>query len=161
MQFLKNLLKGFAGWASPSELPQQPQPHETLARFLFSDQHFAETKGIVKAKAFLPDIRGETSVFRILALHEPEVWRIGNEIRAELPKARGDILVNLVLRSSLRVDPATEEHERHAVITGWPSEKHQKLAVATQLSSQATLRMLPRKPTGLFSYICARMFGRD
>lgn len=144
MQFLKNLLKRFVDSVSRFKLAQDPQPDELLSRFLFSDQHFAETKGLVKAKAFLPDVRGETSVFRVSALGEGEIWRIGNSIREEPAKARGDLVTEVVQRNGLRVDPATDEHERHAVIIGWPDEKYQRLAVAAQLSSQTTLRMPPR-----------------
>lgn len=146
IRFLKSFWRRFAGWATPSRFSIDPQAYEPLSRFIFSSEHFAETKALVKPKAFLPDQRGETSVFRVLELSESEIWRIGSAIRTEPARARGDVLASVAQKNGLRVEPAPEEHVRHAVIVGWPAEKHEKLAVATQLSKEATLRLPPRPP---------------
>ena len=141
MRFLARLLRRFGGSASPADLPSVVQSSEPLTRFIFSSDHFAATKGVVKARAFLPDKSGETSVFRIEALSNEEIWRIGNGIRPEQAKARGDIAANAVYGTGLSIHPATADHPRHAVIVGWPAEKDKKLMLATLLSQYAVLRL--------------------
>src|SRR5262245_23958928 len=112
MRYLCQLLKRFVGWAyTPRrDLAEHVEDHEPLARFIFSSEHFAETKGLVKAKAFLPDQAGETSVFRTLALNAGQIWAIGNSIRKERAKAYGNINTAVVRRAGLEVNPATEDH---------------------------------------------------
>ena len=141
IQFLCRLLKPFFGSGSKSDLPRVVGEDEPLARFIFSSEHFAETKGLVKPKAFLPDGRGETSVFRVISLSSSEIWNIGNGIRAEHAKACARIATRAVRHAGLQVDAAPEDHPRHAVIVGWPSEKHRKLMVALLLSNAATLQV--------------------
>ena len=141
IRFLKQLLTRFAGWALQPKLRGDVQSHEPLTRFIFSREHFAETKGLVKPKAFLPDQNGETSVFRTAALSSDAIWAIGNAIRGEKAKARGDLATAVVQRIGLRINPATEEHPKHAVIVGWPAEKDKKLMMATLLSKETTLRV--------------------
>jgi len=141
IRFLRQLLRRFVGSASKPSLPSSVQSDELLGRFLFSREHFAETKGLVKPKGFLPDKDGETSVFRITDLADDAIWTIGNAIRPEKAKARGDVITNIVRRANLRVEPATQDHPRHAVIVGWPEPKHEKLMLATLLSKDATLHI--------------------
>jgi len=127
----------------PFRLSPNIADHESLTRFLFSGEHFAETKGLVKWKAFIPDERGETSVFRLAGAKDREIWQIGNSIRTIPTKARGDFLSSFAHQVGLNVKPAIEEHPRHAVMSNWPVEKHLRLHIATQLSSKTTLRMPP------------------
>jgi hypothetical protein len=124
-----------------SDLPNIVEEREPLARFIFSREHFAETKGVVKPKAFLPDPGGETSVFRTLSLSSGQVWDIGNGIRNEKAKAYAKIGTGAVRRVGLLVNSAIEDHPRHAVIVGWPPEKDRKLILALQLSSEASLHI--------------------
>jgi hypothetical protein len=141
IRFLKRLLRRFVGSASGGNLASTVEPRELLARFFFSREDFVETKALVKPKAFLPDKTGETSVFRITALSSEAVWSIGHSIRDVRAKARGDLLHSVVQRIGLRVDPAPEEHPRHAVIVGWPEQKHDRLMLATLLSKEAVLHV--------------------
>lgn len=141
MQSLYQLLKRFVGWVSKSDLSGTVQDHEPLARFIFSGEHFAETKGIVKPKAFLPDPLGETSVFRILSLSAAQIWNIGNSIRKERAKAYGRIGTDVIRRVGLHINAAIEDHPRHAVIVGWPIEKDRRLMLALQLSKDTSLHV--------------------
>jgi hypothetical protein len=141
IQFLYRLLRLFIGSDSGSELPATVEAHEPLTRFIFSSEHFAHTKGIVKPKAFLPDGDGETSVFRVSSLGAEQIWEIGNKVRNEKAKARGSVLTNMVRRIGLQVNGAPEEHPRHAIIVGWPREKHAKLMLAVELSKKASLHV--------------------
>jgi hypothetical protein len=139
IRFLYRFLKLFTGSDRRSELPRAVDAREPLTRFIFSSEHFAQTKGLVKPKAFLPDGNGETSVFRVSSLRQEEVWEIGNKIRSEKAKARGSIVTNVVRGVGLQVNSAPEEHPRHAIIAGWPREKDGKLMLAVELSKKATL----------------------
>lgn len=139
IQSLCRLLKRFVGSVFKSELAASIEDHEPVARFIFSGEHFATSKGLVKPKAFLPDPGGETSVFRIFSLSSHNIWSIGNSIRADKAKAYGKVMTAIVRRTGLQVNAAAEEHSRHAVITGWPIEKDRKLMLALQLSKAASL----------------------
>jgi hypothetical protein len=143
MQFLCRLSRRFADWVFKSRrvLSSKVEDHEPLARFIFSGEHFAQTKGLVKPKAFLPDPTGETSVFRTFSLSAQQIWAIGNSIRSEKSKAYGNINAAAVRSIGLSINPATEDHPRHAVIVDWPQEKDKKLSLALQLSRDASLHV--------------------
>jgi len=141
IRYLYQLLKRFAGWAFRSDVAATVEGHEPLARFIYSSGHFAETKGIVKLQAFLPDPTGETSVFRTLSLTPQQIWGIGNRIRTEKAKAYGKVLTDAVLRVGLQVNAAVEDHPRHAVIVGWPHQKDRRLMLALQLSKDSSLHV--------------------
>src|SRR5438132_14365788 len=139
IRFLYRLLRLFIGSDSDSELPATVDVHEPLTRFIFSSEHFAQTKGVVKPKAFLPDGNGETSVFRVSSLGPEQIWEIGNKIRKERAKARGTVVTGTVRRIGLQVNRAPEEHPRHALIMGWPREKHATLMLPAELSKKASV----------------------
>ena len=141
IRFLCQLLRRLGGLVFSSDLPYIVEGREPLARFIFSSEHFAETKGVVKPKAFLPDSGGETSVFRTLSLSAGQIWGIGNGIRNERAKAYARVGTAAVRRVGLLVNSAIEDHPRHAVIVGWPAEKDGKLILALQLSSEASLHL--------------------
>ncbi len=144
IRFLKQFLRRFIGSDLEPKLPVVVQPQELIARFIFSREHFAETLGLVKAKAFLPNKNGEvfeTSVFRITTLSNDAIWEIGNKIRTEKVKARGEVIHSAIQRIGLRVESAPEDHPRHAVIVGWSGTKHEMLMLATLLSKEASLHV--------------------
>ncbi len=139
IRFLKLLFRRFEGSGLDDKLSIIVQPNESLTRFMFSRDDFAEMKGVVKARAFFPDNRGETSVFRTAKLSHEAIWEIGNKIREESLKARGELLCAVPREIGLRVEAATEDHPRHAVIVGWPAEKHEMKMLTARLSAAATL----------------------
>lgn len=141
IRFLKQFWRRFVGFRREPDLPVTIGTLEVTTRFLFSREHFAETKRMVKARAFLPDQRDETSVFRITDMTNDAIWTIGNEIRGESAKARGDLLVSVVQKAGLKIRAAPEDHPRHAVIVNWPTEKHDRLMAATLLSKETTLQV--------------------
>ena len=146
IQFLKRLL----GFSAESPSPSSPQnflilDRESLARFLFSDKHFARTTGRVKRHAFSPRESMRLSVFQITGLHDDEIWRLGRETvaepRGQSPRARADITATVVRAQSLDVVSAPDTHPRHAHIVGWPQEKEKILAIALELANKATLKL--------------------
>lgn len=139
IRFLKQFWRLFVGSRREPDLSTTIASHEITTRFLFSREHFAETKGLVKPKAFLPDVRGETSVFRVTAMTNDAIWAIGNAIRGESAKARGDLVASVIQKAGLKIVAAPEDHPRHGVIVGWPTEKHAQLMAATLLSKETTL----------------------
>src|SRR5262245_56463167 len=140
LQRLLGILRGLISRRSRS-IAVEVAPSEPLARFLFESSKYSVAKGSVSPRAFLPDTRGETSVFRIAGLLEGEVWSVGRKIR-ELPAvARADIAASSVTAQALRVIPETSDFENHAVIVDWPTEKHAKLMKATLLAQASILRL--------------------
>lgn len=149
IRYLKRLLRRFVDSGTSTDLSANPAAEEQLARFIFSSGHYAIDPPVVRAKAFMPDKRGETSVHRIADLADAAIWQLGDSIRRnsfgafEQSKARGDVLTSSAISNGLRVEAAPEDHPRHAVIVGWPNVKHEQQAIALQLSKAASLRVHP------------------
>ena len=89
---------------------------------------------------------GQTSVFRTSGLTERAIWLLGRN-QLGLPPGRrihgrGDVEASNIRLVTLRVEPETSTHPRHANILGWPSEEEQQKILALQLALKATLRIL-------------------
>lgn len=142
MRFLTRLLRAFAGSGSKSKVPATVGENEPLTRYLFLKDHVHPKKRMVLPRGFLPDLRGETSICRTLGLSENEIWNIGKRIRRDPVLARADFLAATVFRLKLRVDAAPEkDYKQHAVIVGWPAEKHARKMLAVEMSQAATLQL--------------------
>ena len=119
---------------------------DPLARFIFSEHHFAATTGRVKHQAFLPRPDGSTSVFAIRSLPESDIWELGQVFVATPGKrtlrARADAAVRDVLAASLEV-VLDNTPPRHASIAGWPAEKSAQKVRAEELAARATLKLAP------------------
>jgi hypothetical protein len=118
-------------------------PQEPLARFLCSSSWFVRLSARVKYSAFMP-FHGATSVFRISALRDPEVWEIGERLVAG-PTGRhlhghAALRVTHVVRAELMLAP-DDRPPRHANIVGWPAEKGAQRFLAEQLAGEAELRL--------------------
>lgn len=138
-----------SGAVLPSGLSCFPQPEETLARALFSDNQF-NTKG-PKYSAFLPSATDKTSVFR-------QCDRDANLLRAaceaaglghgKSAKCVAITTVANVLTQKLCVDPS-EPPPRHADIVNWPTnpdpekQKADRRAIALELAASARLEPTP------------------
>jgi len=101
----------------------------------------------VKYAAFMPP-KGETevSVFRIDTLTLQEIWETGEMVGAVSERklqARGDLLVDHVLREDLEVIEETSNHPLHANIEGWPSDDLKIRRIARNLADNATLFLKP------------------
>jgi hypothetical protein len=117
-------------------------PLDPLARFLLHRNDISPEHLRARPRAFLPDSRGETSVFRIGGLNDDEVWETG---RVEVSQKRGlplygraDVTTASVAGAGLDVQSA-EPPERHAVIVGWPPAKEERISLAQQLAAEAQL----------------------
>lgn len=142
MRFLTRLLTAFGGSASKPKLPDTVGENEPLTRYLFLKDHFDRKKHVVLPRAFLPDRQGETSICRTLRLSEIEIWNIGRSIRRDPVVARADFLATTVFQLRLRVNAVPEkDYAEHAVIVGWPAEKHERKKLAVALSQAATLQL--------------------
>ena len=122
-------------------------PIEVVARYLLSSSHYSVNNARVKPRAFEPSPRDQcTSVFRIDELSENEIWEMGTRFVAEPSErrihARADITVSNIINLNLSIRP-DEPPIRHALITGWSSEKHIRMAKAQELAAQASLNMKP------------------
>lgn len=128
----------------PSGLSAFVADHERLSRFLVFGRWFNPEGQYVKAAAFLPNRKLETSVFRTTDLDEATVWPLAdaavlNREGAQL-HGRADIFARHARVTGLEVR-AQEPPPRHADLIGWSSEKDaqksraQKLSVAAKLVS--------------------------
>lgn len=115
-------------------------PAETLARFLYSKNHYRSSDHTVRHAAFMPPTTKRLSVFRIYDLQENEVWRLGDALRAEPPLGRADIKILAVNETGLTVE-ADDIPLRHANIIGWPNESSEIKLKALLLAEKALLRL--------------------
>ena len=120
------------------------RPTDPLARYLLQKSHFSAANSRVKPSAFLPNRKGETSVFQTRGLSEEKIWQIGTKyISAPLEKtlrARADVIVSVVEKQGLNVD-VDNTPPRHANIIGWPEEKSAQKLLALELASRASLKL--------------------
>lgn len=133
----------------PSGLSSVPAPEETLARALFTSNHFS-TSG-PKSQAFMPARDNETSVFRqcdsdlTLLRAACDAAALGHGKPA---KQVAVTTVGHVVSSGLSVVPS-EPPPRHANIAGWPSaadperEKADRKLVALKIAESAWLVPVP------------------
>ena len=124
-------------------LNSDPDPSESVTRYIFEEDHFARTKARVKPKALEPSSRDNlASVFRIIELSNIQIWQLGQifvePIRGRPTLARADIPISNITRLGLRVDPS-EPPPRHANIAGWPGEKDANMSKAQELAADARL----------------------
>jgi hypothetical protein len=115
---------------------------ERLSRFLVFGRWFNMQEQYVKAAAFLPNQKLETSVFRTTDLDHAVVWPLAddallNREGAEL-HGRADISARDVRATGLEIR-AQEPPPRHADLIGWSSEKDAQKSRAQQLSAAAKL----------------------
>ncbi len=121
---------------------------ELLARFIFFESYFDTKKQRIKHNAFMPDQDLETSVSRIDALDEQQVWMIGVDVASESGRrlcARGDLSTEIVRKHRLNV-VSQEPPPRHANIVGWPTEKSEQKLLAKELAASASLVVKPQIP---------------
>ena len=116
-------------------------PEEQITRYIYESNKYKTNPRAVHPRAFLPEARNETSVCRITKLENEKIWSIGSKLRGKSVKARADIPVAKIIEIRLKVRPAPLDHVRHAVIVGWPKEKHEHMMFATMIANVATLEL--------------------
>lgn len=124
---------------------------ENVSRYLLSSSDYSVNNSRVKPRALEPSPSDQcTSIFRILGINDDEIWAMGiNNVslpRARRLYARADIPVADILNINLSIRPS-EPPVRHALIYGWPNEKHARMAKAQELAAQAALKLNPLKDT--------------
>jgi len=150
MRFLERFWRTWPGlWARPSAesatLTSPPDSAEPLTRYLLSTSQFRRASWTVKASAFVPGPDGRKSVFRILGLTEPSIWKLGEAEVLNPPfrlHARADVTVRSVRDTGITLD-ADPPPSRHADLVGWPPDESACLLVAAQLADAAELRLNP------------------
>lgn len=127
------------------EFEKPPQPQEQLSRFVY--RHWMiHSDGTIKPDGFLPDPRGETSVFRTSDMSPTEITETGNEVGSKgsrVLEGWGNFLAGAAYEMKLSVDPAPDPElsrgERHAVLVGWPAKepKSLRMSIAMHLAEKA------------------------
>lgn len=135
--------------ALPSGLSSFPQPNETLARALFSDNEF--NSSAPKFSGFMPSATDKTSVFRQCD-QDPRLLKSACEAaaagRGKPVKRVAITTVASVLAQHLSVLPS-EPPLRHADIVDWPSDidperqKAERKRIAMEIASTAELIPAP------------------
>ena len=123
---------------------------EIVGRFVY-DSEKVKASGINHG-AFLPMYeheqgRLETSVCRMAGCPEDRAWHLARTQRTDKdPKARADVEVTALAQ----VDPAliciaapVDGYPEHAVLIGWPADKHAQKAWTMRLSKAVFRVVLP------------------
>lgn len=123
---------------------------ELLARYVTHKSQYRPSDGTVRQNLFIPPPDLELSVTRHRDVTENEVWQVGHDVARELKRAligRADIQSRACELESLHVeaDPLPE-NPNHAHIVGWPEQKDERKAIASELAASAG-KMIPL-PTG-------------
>jgi len=94
----------------------------------------------------MPNRDGETSVYRIIGLVDPEIFEIGQRYVANKRNkpllGRADIEVSKVFDRDLSVISDPNPHPRHANIVDWPEEREKYRLLAVELAAEAELHLL-------------------
>ena len=118
---------------------------DILARFILEREKFSPVNNAVKFRAFLPNPRGELSVFVITGWTEEKIWQVGQEFVAtpqgKSLEARGDVSASVIWASNLSID-LDNAPPGHANVLGWPDKSEQK-AIAIKLAQAAKLVIFP------------------
>jgi hypothetical protein len=131
---------------SPSRL-HNPAPAEIVARFILSRSHFTPESSRVNPRALEPSRQDNaTSVFRTHDLDEDRIWLLGRDAVA-VPRGRplygrADMNSQSIRDVGLLL-VSNEPPPRHALITGWPPDKHAAMSKAQELAARATLVLNP------------------
>lgn len=124
----------------PSGLPACVEDGEFLARFLTQSNQFSQEKRIAKPAAFLPDAKGERSVFRHGKEPRDRLWALaGIHLKPGKPVRGAAILAAHDVRAAALDVIASEPPPRHANIIGWPSESDPQETKAKQKEKALTL----------------------
>ncbi len=122
------------------------QSSEPLARFITDKSYFRPSNKTVRHNAFMPNRDGETSVYRIIGLVDPEIFEIGRRFVADKRNkpllGRADIEVLKILDRDLTVISDPVPHPRHANIVDWPEERERYRLIAVELADEAELHLL-------------------
>lgn len=119
----------------PSGLPEHVGDGEDLARYLLSSSQFNAT--MMKPSAFLPNPKNdETSVFR----HDDNLWAVALLHVAGERTVHGAAMVKAQHVRAVQLEVlASEPPDRHANITGWPTNSDPEFAKAARKEAAAEL----------------------
>ena len=119
---------------------------EPLSRFITEKSYYRPSDKTVRHNAFMPNRDGETSVYRIIGLGDPEIFEIGQRFVADKRNkpllGRADINVLKILEKELKVISDPDPHPRHANIVDWPEEREKYRLIAVELADESELHLL-------------------
>jgi len=145
MKSLQKFLKTLRGSLLSKPNDASVSPDETLTRWLYNKRHFnvSPTRRVKEAGFMPPDATQGLSVFRIEGLKDDEIWLLEqstNTGRLVSLKGRGDIKA-VVVKAPLTVVPDNVP-ERHATLSGWPTDYSARLGLAKDLAKVAELHRI-------------------
>jgi len=135
MSFLKRLWTIFAAFFRIGTDPR-PGWGNLINRFLTHKNHFAGNR--IRRNAFLPPPDLKLSVFFTGGLSDVEIWRLGEIHVSKKLYGRAELTTADVKEVGLEIDPDNTP-ERHATVSGWPTQKSAQILYALKLAEKATL----------------------
>jgi len=116
--------------------------HEQITRFLIHSGEFRAGTRRVDYSAFMPDGRGEKSVYRTSGLRNADVAHIGRhyvQTPERIIRAEARVLASAIFATSLTIEPAPHPHPRHANIRGYRCLRPADRILARRIADQAEL----------------------
>jgi hypothetical protein len=114
---------------------------EQITRFLMHSSEFRAVQCRVSYSAFMPDKRGEKSVYRTTDLSAEQIRAIGREhvepVRGPI-KGEGRVLAEIIFDRGLTIEAAPKPHPRHANILGYRDRAADRIA-AQKIADHAKL----------------------
>jgi hypothetical protein len=112
---------------------------EPIARYLPQKDRYRRNPPAVKPVAFLPDAKGETSVFRIFGMTPDQAFLLGDRYLNlgpdRLHHGYAELRAGEIDDVGLRLE-RDNSPPRHAAIVGWPGNEEDRLDLALQLSQR-------------------------
>ena len=128
-------------------MEEEVSAEEPITRFITGKDYYRPSNGTVKHNAFMPNRKGETSVYRTKDLADDEIFEIGRIFFAEKIgkslEGRADISAFEVFEKELAIVAQPTPHPRHANIVDWPPDKSQSRLIAVELAAKAKLKLIP------------------
>jgi len=119
---------------------------EHTSRFIVQEKWIKRGERRVRHNAFMPNKKGEVSVYRTEGLDTEEIYELGRVYMADIFRkrllGRAEIIVSDIQKNGLKVQPHPDPHPRHANIAGWPEESSKHKAIALDLAADSALHLI-------------------
>lgn len=117
---------------------------EQITRYLVHSNEFKASKGCPSYLAYMPDRKGEKSVYRTSGLMDSEIAEIGTRYvepgRSRL-KGYSNQVAEVIFAQGLTVESDTRPHPRHANIKGWLTNDAANRIRAQKIAETASLKL--------------------
>lgn len=117
---------------------------EQITRFLVHSNEYKPAFNRPSFTAYMPDGKGEKSVYRTQGLSTADVRELGRNYvephRGQL-KGHADQSASVILDVGLVIEPDTRPHPLHANIKGWKNSRAADRITAEKIAETASLHL--------------------